>query len=150
MISRYLALPLAAIILAGAGPAQAGGDTNNTDDKIQTAIGKQVYATQCASCHGKDLEGQANWRQRTPSGKLSAPPHDASGHTWHHDDATLFAITKQGLAELTGKPYETDMPVFKDILSDAEIRAVLAYIKSRWPEKIRKQSAAINRRAGSR
>ena len=31
------------------------------------------------------------------------------------------------------------MPAFADILSDDEIDAVLAYIKSLWPEEIRKK-----------
>lgn len=31
--------------------------------------------------------------------------------------------------------YESDMPAFGGILSDDEIRAVLAFIKSTWPEE---------------
>jgi mono/diheme cytochrome c family protein len=31
------------------------------------------------------------------------------------------------------------MPAYKDILGDREIEASLAYIKSRWPSKIRRQ-----------
>ena len=61
------------------------------------ALGKQVYATQCASCHGANLEGQTNWQVRGPDGKLPAPPHDQTGHTWHHSDAHLFELTKYGL-----------------------------------------------------
>jgi len=116
----------------------------------ELAIGARVYAENCASCHGANLEGQSNWRQRNDNGRLPAPPHNARGHTWHHDDATLFGITKLGTAEFTGLPIESDMPAFKDVLSDEEIRAVLAYIKSRWPDRIRRQQESINRRAGNR
>ena len=111
-------------------------------------VGARVYAENCAACHGANLEGQPNWRRLNENGRLPAPPHDATGHTWHHDDATLFGITKLGTREFTGLPIESDMPAFKDTLSDDEIRAVLAYIKSRWPERIRRQQDAINRRAG--
>jgi hypothetical protein len=45
---------------------------------------------------GANLEGQPNWKERQANGRLPAPPHDASGHTWHHPDAQLFGITKQG------------------------------------------------------
>lgn len=106
-------------------------------DAAMVADGQQIYERHCSACHGANLEGQADWRQRLPNGRLPAPPHDASGHTWHHPDAVLFGIVKEGL--LPGKyaptDYESDMPAFGSVLSDDEIRAVLAYIKSTWPEK---------------
>ncbi len=39
------------------------------------------------------------------------------------------------------------MTGFGEVLSDTEIRAVLAYIKSRWPETIRRRQAEISARA---
>ncbi|PWC69827.1 hypothetical protein TSH58_14735 [Azospirillum sp. TSH58] len=137
----------AAIAVAGvfllAGP-KAGADP--TDD-AQVAQGKAVYAEQCASCHGTRLEGQPEWQSRKPDGRLRAPPHDASGHTWHHPDADLFKITKQGVVEFAPPGYESDMPAFGGVLSDAEIWAVLAFIKSSWPEEIRLRHAAMSERA---
>src|SRR5690349_14361185 len=104
-----------------------------TKDPALTARGKVVYGEQCASCHGANLEGQPNWRKRLPNGRLPAPPHDATGHTWHHSDRQLFAAMIPG--------YETDMPAYKDILSDPDIWAVLSYIESRWPPDIRQRQA---------
>ena len=100
-------------------------------------LGRQLYAANCASCHGPDLEGQPNWKSPLPSGRMPAPPHDVSGHTWHHPDGVLFRITKQGPAAVVGGGYESDMPGFGDLLSDDEIRAVLDFIKSTWPERER-------------
>ena len=96
---RYLT-PVAAaigIIAAGSGVfywTSAPSHTRQPD--LQR--GAVVYADYCASCHGANLEGQPNWRSRMPNGKLPAPPHDANGHTWHHPDRQLFAITKYGLS----------------------------------------------------
>ena len=135
-----IALPVLALALVLPGAARAGSET--------LADGARIYAEHCAACHGANLEGQPNWRQRNAQGRLPAPPHDATGHTWHHDDATLFGITRLGTAEFTGLPIESDMPAFKGVLSDDAIRAVIAYIKSRWPEAIRQRQDAINRRAG--
>lgn len=104
--------------------------------------GQALYAAQCASCHGANLEGQANWRRRLDSGRMPAPPHDGSGHTWHHSDRDLFTMTKLGVDVLVPN-YESDMPAFERILSDAEITAVLAYIKSRWPERQRAFQAEV-------
>ena len=101
------------------------------------ALGRTIYETQCAACHGAQLEGQPDWQMPLPSGRLPAPPHDATGHTWHHPDDILFRIVKEGTAAIVGGGYESDMPGFADVLSDAEIRAVLAYIKSTWPERER-------------
>lgn len=103
----------------------------------QVNHGKILYGQHCASCHGVNLEGQQNWQERLPSGRLPAPPHDASGHTWHHTDQQLFEITKDGLGKFAGPDYPTDMPKFAGILTDDDIRAVLAFIKSTWPERQR-------------
>ena len=117
------------------------------DDAAQVALGLQVYGRECASCHGDNLQGQANWRQRKPNGRLPAPPHDETGHTWHHPDELLFALTKLGPAGLARPGYQSDMPAYGGKLSDREIWAVLAFIKSRWPKAIRERQAAITRRA---
>jgi hypothetical protein len=95
------------------------------------------------------LEGEPNWRRRKPDGLLPAPPHDETGHTWHHPDGQLFEITKRGTAALVGSDYRTAMGPFGAVLSDDEIRAVLDYIKSRWPENIRARQAGITERAGN-
>ena len=109
-------------------------------------LGESVYAKNCASCHGANLEGQFNWRQRDSNGYLPAPPHDESGHTWHHSDQYLFLMTKYGIEELIGKKYLNNMPAYKDVLTDNEIIAVLSYIKSTWPEQIKQQHDLLNSR----
>ena len=99
----------------------------------QLALGRKIYAQHCAACHGTRLEGQPDWRKPLPNGRMPAPPHDESGHTWHHPDDVLFGITKHGLVPpYAPRGYESDMPAFAGTLSDHEIRAVLAYISSHW------------------
>ncbi|OGA25959.1 MAG: hypothetical protein A3I02_10970 [Betaproteobacteria bacterium RIFCSPLOWO2_02_FULL_67_26] len=117
------------------------------DDSRQVAKGKLVYDRLCASCHGVRLEGQPNWQEKLPSGRMPAPPHDASGHTWHHPDSVLFGIIKEGLVPGKYAPpkYESDMPVFGRMLTDDGIWAVLAYIKSSWPSGIRKAQHEMTR-----
>ncbi|MBS3647290.1 cytochrome c [Pseudaminobacter sp. 19-2017] len=114
------------------------------------ARGRQLYAEHCASCHGDTLQGQPNWKRPLPSGRMPAPPHDASGHTWHHPDGVLFRITKEGPAAVVGNGYESDMPGFADAMSDDEIRAVLAFIKSTWPDRERLYQAEMSRREKER
>ena len=115
-----------------------------------TNSGKLVYAENCASCHGMALEGQANWRQRDPDGYLPAPPHDKTGHTWHHSDSYLFLMTKYGIEKMIGRKYPNNMPAYKDKLTDEEIIAALSYIKSTWPGRIQRQHDQVNARAMTR
>ncbi len=124
----------------------------NPENAAQVSRGKSVYAQHCTSCHGALLEGQPNWREKLPSGRMPAPPHDASGHTWHHPDSVLFGITKQGLVPGKYAPpgYQSDMPAFAGTLSDEEIWAVLAYIKSSWPPEIRKAQREVTAKRGRR
>jgi mono/diheme cytochrome c family protein len=121
-----------------------------TGEAATIATGRALYARHCASCHGANLEGQPDWTERRPSGRLPAPPHDPSGHTWHHGDDTLFRITREGTAAVVGRGYQSDMPGFGGVLSDEEIRAVLAYIKSTWPERLRRYQEEVSRREHGR
>lgn len=131
---RNQVLILSFTLLAACEKAPEGrADPNDT---AQVALGAKLYAQHCGACHGMKLEGQPNWRSRQANGRLPAPPHDESGHTWHHPDQVLFAITRNGVAPpYAPKDYQSDMPAFAGTLSDAEIWAVLAYIKSHWTSR---------------
>ena len=129
--------------------------TMNKDNKIilmpndasLVSLGQKIYLQNCASCHGVKLEGQKNWQTRDDEGYLLAPPHDETGHTWHHNDEYLFLMTKYGIEKIIGKKYPNNMPAYEDILSDKEIIAVLSFIKSSWPKKIQEIHNNINRRS---
>jgi mono/diheme cytochrome c family protein len=128
------------IVLAFGGLALWRGgsvlDRADPENADQVAQGKVVYAQHCASCHGDSLQGQPNWRIRKVDGKLPAPPHDDTGHTWHHADEQLFRITKGGVRPpLAPEGYESDMPAFAGVLSDEEIWAALSFLKSTWSKK---------------
>ena len=149
---RAVALLAAALVVAGcerATTADSGVRLKPNDANV-VAQGAKVYAAHCAACHGANLQGQPNWRERDAAGRLPAPPHDATGHTWHHPDEVLFNITKQGVAKAANlKDYDTAMPAFEGVLSDAEIIAVLSWIKAQWPPEIRAQQDEVTRAARS-
>src|SRR5262245_17854888 len=131
--------------------ALLAGCTDSKPPALPLADGRAIYGQHCASCHGTKLEGQPQWQRRLPNGRMPAPPHDDSGHTWHHPPEVLFGITKSGLVPpYAPRGYESDMPGFGDKLSDDEIRAVLAYIESHWSSEVRKLRAEMLRNAASR
>lgn len=117
-------------------------------DRRDIAAGEVLYGEHCASCHGAELEGQANWQSQNEDGTMPAPPHDETGHTWHHDNVLLFDYTKLGgeaaleARGLTG--FKSGMPGFGEAMTDAEIWDVLAYIRSTWPERIQEIHSGRN------
>ena len=117
------------------------------NDLSIVTLGQNIYSENCATCHGIDLEGQENWQKRDDEGYLPAPPHDETGHTWHHPDEYLFLMTKYGIEKIIGKKYLNKMPAYKDILTDKEIIAVLSFIKSKWPNQIQEIHNNINVRS---
>lgn len=152
--SRLMQVVLIGVLLAALSAVAAwawlslagadGASRADAEDAELVARGRQVYAAQCASCHGATLAGEPDWRTRNADGTLPAPPHDETGHTWHHPDQQLFDITKYGVERFAPPGYKSNMPGFENILSDREIWAVLAYIKSRWPEETRRIHASRN------
>ncbi len=112
-------------------------------------LGAGVYAEHCAACHGADLEGQPDWRRPSPDGTLPAPPHDETGHTWHHSDRLLTDYVTLGGAETMRRlgvaGFASGMPAFGEILSPAEIEAVLDYIASHWSDRARDFQREITR-----
>lgn len=132
---KRLWIAVAATLLAAAAAILFGKVLPDQGASKRIALGKAVYQANCASCHGAKLEGQADWRSPNADGRLPAPPHDETGHTWHHSDAQLLAIIKDGTAAVVGGGYESDMPGFGEVLTSTEIEAVLDYIKSIWPQR---------------
>lgn len=123
----------------------ADAQNGQMPENVDLAAGKALYAESCAACHGANLEGQENWRRPGEDGRLPAPPHDETGHTWHHTDQALFDYTKLGgqaaMAAL-GIEFNSGMPGFGGQLTDQEIWNILGYIKSSWPKEIQEAQAA--------
>ncbi len=130
--ATVLAITLASCAPAGDATLVAPTDTPEaaipTPDPQVVAAGESLYQTYCAACHGVDLEGEANWRLPKEDGSLPAPPHDSSGHTWHHPDALLLEIITQGGNPASGG----SMPRFGQTLTQEQMGSILAFIKTYW------------------
>lgn len=140
---RRLSYGIAALILAGAlitiGALMYTSSERRQHD-LTASTGATLYAENCASCHGIDLKGEADWQSPNSDGTLPAPPHDESGHTWHHTDELLVNYIKLGGAAaleqegVTG--FKSGMPAYGNVLSDAQIDDVLDFIKSHWSDEV--------------
>ena len=147
MNRRLLILTLVAVLLAAGAAYWRWRDGHAIDpgNPRQVARGAEIYAAHCAQCHGAELQGEPDWKVRKPNGELPAPPHDPSGHTWHHTDEQLFAMTKYGMTRFAPPDYRTAMPAFVGKIADGDIRAVIAYIKSTWPDELRRRQESLGR-----
>ena len=146
---KRLALIAACLAFAvTAAPVRAGETAQphfaDADDDALTARGGEIYGQYCGGCHGRRLQGQALWQLRDQYLGRRAPPHDSTGHTWQHGDEDLFLMTKYGHFPQAPKGAVSFMPAFEKSLSDDDIVAVIAFIKSRWPTGIRASQSMLN------
>ena len=116
----------------------------NADDPADVAQGKALYAQRCANCHGRNRQGQPLWQLIDQYAGRRAPAHDESGHTWQHSDEDIFHMTKYGRFAAVPADAVSYMPAFKDVLSDDQILAVIAFIKASWPLGLRVSQAMLN------
>ncbi len=137
---------LTSIVCLSMLPVPVLADHEFVDRDIRT--GEKLYAEHCASCHGINLEGEPNWRTPNEDGILPAPPHNETGHTWHHDNQLLFDYTRLGgeaaLAARGISNFKSGMPGFMAVVSDEQIWNILAYIRSTWPSEIQEIQSAKN------
>jgi mono/diheme cytochrome c family protein len=68
----------------------------------------ELYAANCARCHGDELEGGIG------------PALGPGGHAHGHSDAELIAIVTDG---------KNDMPAFADKLTEQQISDLIAFIR---------------------
>ena len=77
--------------------------------------GADTYKSKCAMCHGADGLGE------TPAGKMMKTPSFKSPESVKATDSEMIEVTKNGKAKMTA---------FKDKLTDAQIKDVVAYIRT--------------------
>lgn len=116
----------------------------NSVDPARAARGAEVFRAYCAACHGERAEGAFGWERPGRDGKYPPPPLDGSAHAWHHPQAALEQVIRDGTWAQGG-----NMPAWRGKLSDADIRAVIVWFQSLWPESIYAAWADMDRRARS-
>jgi len=129
MVSRPRVVLLLGSVLAVVLIGCAAEDPVN--DAVAVARGEALYDMHCVQCHGGATGGQIS----------DIPPrHNAEGHTWHHADCELKRIVLEGMPQREGYP---EMPAFGERLSEEEIEAILAYIKTWWEPDQREFQAEV-------
>ena len=102
----------------------------NVDPRVYSR-GQKLYLKNCAQCHGRFAEGDANWRQPGKDGKYPPPPLNGTAHTWHHSPRALITVIQNGTGKIGG-----NMPAWKDRLTVKQISDILVWITAQWPDEI--------------
>lgn len=144
----YLALFMVAMLMACSdqSPVSQSGDSSlvaavasseivRWNSSEQIVAGREVFAQNCAVCHGEEAEGLAgDWREKLDDGSFPPPPLDGSAHAWHHPQEILLRVIDYGGEAMGGK-----MPAFIDVLDQEEKLAAIAYFQSFWSDEIYQQ-----------
>jgi len=143
-VAALLAASAVAAALALRAPAAPRLHFADAENAAAVLEGKRLYASHCASCHGRKLQGQLLWQVQDEFAGRRAPAHDQTGHTWQHADEDLFVMTKFGRFATTPAAAKSYMPAYAQNLSDDQILATIAYIKATWPLGLRVSQALLN------
>ena len=97
--------------------AACGDDSDRAASGSSASDGAALYAANCASCHGEDLEGT----------DLGPSPLSIIYEPGHHPDSSFHAAVRNGSAE-----HHWDFGPMPPVagLSDAEIDAIVAFVRS--------------------
>jgi mono/diheme cytochrome c family protein len=102
-------------------PADYADVTNPTpDDSDSLARGASLYATHCASCHGDGGMGDG-----AAGAALDPKPASVAHTSQMMSDAYLFWRVSEG-----GVPFQTAMPVWKDLLDEQARWDVINYVRA--------------------
>lgn len=143
-VAALLAASAVAAALALRAPDAPRVHFADAENNAAVLEGKKLYASHCAGCHGRKLQGQLLWQVRDEFAGRRAPAHDQTGHTWQHADEDLFAMIKFGRFATTPAAVKSYMPAYAQNLSDDQILATIAYIKATWPLGLRVSQALLN------
>ncbi|CAN5869325.1 cytochrome c [soil metagenome] len=140
--TQSMAAVVALVLIVSA--CTAGPGTGTAAEAV-IERGGDLYQQNCAQCHRADLSGDPNWKTPNEDGSYPPPPHDSSGHTWHHPDRILLEIARDG----SDFP-QSRMPAFGDRLTDEDIEAILEFIKSNWGPEERAYQQQVNKQDEAR
>jgi mono/diheme cytochrome c family protein len=113
--------------------SQAGGQQTavatpptSTDPPAQSVLkaGAQIYADECAACHGPDGKGQAGL----------FPALNGSPSVEQTNPTTVLHVVLRGALSVGTKPMPTApaMPQFGWLLNNDQVAAVATYIRNAW------------------
>jgi mono/diheme cytochrome c family protein len=118
---------------------QAGFTTVKATPERAMPLGKQLYVSSCSGCHQVSGTGIPN----------QVPPLRGDALVLNGDGSAAAEVVLHGVngRAIGGKTYDSGMPAFKDALSDAEVAAILTFIRNQWGNRASAIQPAVIRKA---
>ena len=129
---KYIYPVILSFLLVSTNAAMAESRWFNNE---QISSGEVIFQQNCASCHGSNAEASPDWQQAT--GEKAAPPLNGSANSWNKSMEQLSQAIRLGSIQIGGS-----MPAFKGSLSEQQIKQVIAYFQSKWPDEVYQQWAS--------
>jgi mono/diheme cytochrome c family protein len=106
-------------------------------------LGEKLYGQHCADCHGKNGGGAAG-----EDGSPAYPPLAGNRTLLAQEPVNAIRIVLNGgfAPSTAGNPRPYGMPPYSPVLNDAEVAAVVSYVRASWGNAARMVSPAdVNR-----
>jgi mono/diheme cytochrome c family protein len=104
-------------------PSDYAGKTNPVaNDQAAADAGKQIFESNCSSCHGMDAKGDG-----PAASALDPKPANLADLLPNFSDAYIFWRVSEGGAM---PPFNSQMPTWKNSLSEDQIWQVITYLRS--------------------
>ena len=145
LIAAIVAIVVTAAVMLIERRLAATATDADAERPAQVALGRGLYRQQCSYCHGSDREGHEDWRPDTPVASGLGPPLDERSPAVERSDRQIFERVKFGGQPFLPPPARSQMPAFEFNLTDAQIWALVAYLKNRWPEEALARHERANR-----
>lgn len=130
MKTKFIVLAVLTVAIGFPGCVRQQLTSDRWYTQEQVALGKPLYATYCAGCHGDQGQGGANWDRPQADGSYPPQPLNGSGHSWHHSLTSLEETIAQG-----GTHPGATMPGFASVLNEQQRLAVIAAFQSLWNDQ---------------
>lgn len=124
IVARREALDLVAYLASLRQPAARGASTPAKASEPSSSEGAELYVTHCAACHQADGEGVAG----------TFPPLRGDPVVNDADPTRHIEVVLRGMRgkEIGGVEYPVAMPPFADLLSDAQVAALVNHERGSW------------------
>jgi mono/diheme cytochrome c family protein len=102
-------------------------ETGKAPDPEAVERGLTLFESNCQQCHQAEGVGEYVPPGLRHPDFIPAIPLNENSHAWHHGDEQLVQTIRRG---------NKRMPPFDKVLSDPQLRDVVAYMKSLWSPRI--------------
>ncbi len=146
LIAAIVAMVVTGVVMLIERRLAATATDAQPDRPAQVALGRTLYRQHCSYCHGIDREGHEDWQPGTQVAAGLPTALDERSPSVDRSDRQIFEWIRYGGQPFLPAGVRSQMPAFEFNLTEAQVWAVVAYLKNRWPEEVLARHERANKR----